>query len=133
MFIDDFVPIQRSLLVANAWLLSHGAELAHEAATVAAPPSAITLGVPRTRLDTLVIPLAWSTTAPAAFRHLEGDLVTAGLGPDRTHLRLSASCELAVEPPGRRAQEAAALRAAEQHVRSFLAHLAGALEVRSAD
>jgi hypothetical protein len=128
MFIDDFVPVPRSLLATNAWLLSHGANLAREAASRAVSASEVSLGPFRSRGDALVIPLTWSGPVAAAFRQIAGDLETAALAPEMTHLRLSATCDLAVEPPGRRAQELAAGRTTEQSVRAFLAHLAQAVE-----
>ena len=71
-----------------------------------------------------MIPLTWNGPVDSAFRQIAGDLETAWVAPALTHLRLSASCDLAVEPPGRRTQERTALRTAEQSVRAFLAHLA---------
>jgi hypothetical protein len=133
VFIDDYVPIQRSVLVANAWLLSHGSELAGQAAEASTALSAITLGVPRQRIDSLVIPIEWSAVGPTSFRRIDGDLETARLDPATTHLRLSASCQLAIAAPGSRSQEADAQRATEHHVRAFLAALANALETCSGD
>jgi hypothetical protein len=133
VFIDDYVPVQRSLLVANAWLLSHGPEIALRAAVDSADGSAFTLGLPRMRLDTLVIPFEWCTDGATSFRRIDGDLATAELGPGTTHLRLSASCDLAVAPPGSRSQQEDAQRATELRVRTFLAALARALEEHSRD
>ena len=131
VFIDDFVPVPRSLVMTNACLISHGHEIARAAAATALAPSDLSLGLPRTRVDALVIPLMWSSPVSAPFRQMAGDLETARLGPTTTHLRLSASCDLAVPAPGRRPQELAAMRSAEQVVRAFLAHMAGGLEQRA--
>ena len=95
---------------------------------IAVSASEIALGPVRSRDDALVIPLTWSGPVAAAFHQIAGDLETAALARDVTHLRLSATCDLAVEPPGRRAQELAAARTTEQAVRAFLAHLACAVE-----
>ncbi len=97
------------------------------------PPSALSasevvLGPARSRGDALVIPITWSGPVAPGFRLIAGDLETAALAPDVTHLRLSATCDLAVDPPGRRAQELAAARSTEQSVRAFLAHLAQGVE-----
>ncbi len=131
MFIDDFVPVPRSQLSTNAWLLSHGADLAREAAARAVSASEVALGPARSRGDALVIPLTWSGPVAAAFRQIAGDLETAALAPHVTHLRLSASCDLTVAPPGLRAQELSAARTTKQSVRAFLAHLAQAVEHRA--
>ncbi|MGZ4675896.1 MAG: hypothetical protein ACXVJ7_12830 [Acidimicrobiia bacterium] len=130
MFIDDFVKIRRNVLIANAWLISHGHEIAREAV----PPFAggsVTLGDPRTRSDVLVLPVTWYGSPDAPFAVLEGDLQTARLDESTTHLALIGSCDIRVEPPGRRAQERAAQRAAEHAIREFLGRLAQQLEVRS--
>ena len=131
MFIDDFVPVARDLVVTNAWLLSEGVEIARAAADATLATEAVALGPPRTRSDELVLPLVWTTAPRAPFVALHGDLQTAGLDIGVTYLSLSASCDLAVDPPGRRGQEFAARRAAEQSVRTFLQRFGAELEHRS--
>ena len=131
MFIDDFVPVASSLLIANACLLSHGDDIAREAALDIVPHASLMLGPARARSDSLVVPLVWSTSGRTPFVELQGDLQTGRLGPESTHLSLSASCQLAVDSPGHRSQEAAARRAAEQSVRAFLERVGEALERRS--
>ncbi len=133
MFIEDFVPVRLSLVVANAWLLSDGSVLAGLAAAAGADQSDITLGPARRRSEALVIPFEWSALGTVPFRRLEGDLATTELGPTTTHLQLSGSCQLCVTPPGTRRQEGAAQRETELRVRAFLAALADALEHPSRD
>lgn len=128
MFIEDFVAVRRNVLITNAWLISHGEELIRSAAPAA---SGLELGAPRTRADVLVLPLNLGGGRPGPFTDFQGDLETARLAPEVTHLSLSGSCGIHVEPPGRRPQEHAAQRAAEQAIREFLGRLAEALERRS--
>ncbi|MBK5287199.1 MAG: hypothetical protein JJE46_01910 [Acidimicrobiia bacterium] len=132
MFIDDFVSVERSILVTNSWLVSHGQEIARAAARATAPTDSLLLGPPRTRTDTLVVPISWSPRPPSSLAELQGDLLTSPLDERSTHLGLSASCLIPVEPPGRREQEFAARRNAEHSVRTFLGCLAHELEQRSA-
>jgi hypothetical protein len=131
VFIDDFVPVSSSLLVANACLLSHGADIARGAAEQIVSTASVSLGPARTRAESLVVPLIWSTGAREPFVELQGDLQTERMGPTSTHLRLSASCQIAVDPPGHRAQESAARRIAEQSVRAFLQRVGASLEHHS--
>ena len=131
VMIYDFVSVERSLLVTNAWLISHGPELTRAAAYDTTSTESFIFGPPRTRADALVVPVVWSVPSSGPFTELQGDLQTARLGPETTHLSLSATCHLEVEPPGRRAQEMAAQRVAEQSVRTFLGSVASALELRS--
>ena len=133
MFIDDFVPVARNIVVANAWLISHGDEIASVAAHATAPTEVVQLGPPRTRLDSLVVPIVWSLRSPSPLTDLQGDLQTSPLDPRSTHLSLTASCHIPIALPGRRAQELAARRTAENSVLAFLGRLAGELEGRSAD
>ncbi len=127
MFIEDFVAVRRNVLITNAWLISHGEELIRSAA----PAAGLALGSPRTRADVLVLPLTLDGGPPSPFTDFQGDLETARLAPEVTHLSLSGSCDIHVEPPGRRPQEHAAQRAAEQAIREFLGRLAELLETRS--
>lgn len=131
MLIDDFVPVASSLLIANACLIAHGDAIARDAARHIVPHTSLVLGPPRARPDSLVVPIVWSTRGRAPFVELQGDLHTERLGPESTHLGLSASCQLVVDAPGHRAQETAARRAAEQSVRAFLEGVGAALEDRS--
>ena len=128
MFIEDFVAVRRNVLITNAWLISHGEELIRAAAPVA---TGWELGTPRTRADVLVLPLNLNAARPSPFTDFQGDLQTARLEPEVTHLSLSGSCDIHVEPPGRRPQEHAAQRVAEQAIREFLGRLAVLLEARS--
>jgi len=127
MFIDDFVPIQRNVVITNAWLISHGHELTQLAAISTSDPIP-TLGDPRTRADVLVVPLVWPASSNGGFTDLQGDLQTARLDAVTTHLSLVGACDIRVEPPGRRAQEFAARRTAERAIREFLARLAHHIE-----
>lgn len=131
MFVDDFVEVRRNVVVANAWLISHGHELARLAAISPSDPIPL-LGEPRTRADVLVVPFAWPGSDDGRFTDLQGDLQTARLGPETTHLSLVGSCDIHVDPPGRRPQEQAARRTAERAIREFLARLAHHIETRSA-
>jgi hypothetical protein len=132
MFLDDFVPIERSLVVANGWLISHRAELAEEAADLARRDgSEIVLGAPRTRPDSVVFPFRWLASGTSPFHLLEGDLATGALGSDVTHLRLSATCDLAVPRPGRRSEQQETERRTERDVRRFLVELAAVVERRT--
>jgi hypothetical protein len=130
MFIDDFVSVASDILVANAWLLSHGAEIAREAADATVTTQSFIFGPPRSRSEALVVPIAWTAAPRAAFVELQGDLETSRLDGRTTHLGLSASCDLAVDAPGLRNQGLAAQRAAEQSVREFLEHVGVELERR---
>lgn len=128
---DDFVEVRRNVVVANAWLISHGHELARLAAISPSDPIPL-LGEPRTRADVLVVPFAWPGSDDGHFSDLQGDLQTAKLDTETTHLSLVGSCDIHVEPPGRRPQEQAARRTAERAIREFLARLAHHIETRSA-
>lgn len=130
MFIDDFVSVASDILVANAWLLSHGAEIAREAADATVTTQSFIFGPPRSRSEALVVPITWTAAPRAAFVELQGDLETTRLDGATTHLGLNASCDLAVDAPGLRGQGLAAQRAAEQSVREFLEHVGGELERR---
>lgn len=130
MFIDDFVPVASDIFVANAWLLSHGAEIVRAAADATVTTESFMVGPPRARSDALVVPIIWTAAPRAAFVQLQGDLETTRLNHSSTHLGLSASCDLAVDAPGLRGQGLAAQRAAEQSVRSFLEHVGTELEQR---
>ena len=130
MFIDDFVPVASDIFVANAWLLSHGAEIVRAAADATVTTQSFIFGPPRSRSEALVVPIAWTAAPRAAFVQLQGDLETTRLNRSSTHLGLSASCDLAVDAPGLRGQGLAAQRAAEQSVRSFLEHVGTELEQR---
>lgn len=130
MFIDDFVPVASDILVANAWLLSHGAEIARAAADATVATRSFTFGPARSRPEALVVPIHWTAAPPAAFLELQGDLQTTCLDGAITHLSLSASCDLSVGTPGLRGQGLAAERAAEQSVRAFLEHVGGELAAR---
>jgi hypothetical protein len=130
VFFDDFVPVRRNVVVANAWLISHGRELAQLAALATSDPLPL-LGEPRTRADVLVLPFAWRGSPRGGFVDLEGDLQTARLDETTTHLSLIGSCDIRVDPPGRRPQEQAARRAAERAIREFLGRLAHQIELRS--
>ena len=130
MFIDDFVPVASDIRVANAFLLTHGAEIARAAAEATITTQSFTFGPPRSRRDALVVPIIWTAAPRAAFVELQGDLETTRLDGGATHLGLSASCDLAVDAPGLRGQGLAAQRAAEQSVRSFLEHVGDELELR---
>ncbi len=132
MFIDDFVSVGCNILVSNAWLRAHGNEIARAAAHATAPTDAVSLGPPRVRTDSLVVPIIWWPRPPSALTELQGDLATSPIDDSSTHLSLSASCLVPVEQPGRRDQELAARRIAEQSVRTFLGRLAGEMETRSA-
>lgn len=132
MLIDDFVPVAATVATTNAWLLACGADIARSAAHATAPTDTVNVGPIRTRSESLVMPILWAPRGPNALRELQGDLQTSPLDPTSTHLSLSASCVVAVEPLGRRIQEQSARRAAEQSVRRFLGRLAGELEFRSA-
>ncbi len=131
MFVDDFVEVRRNVVIANAWLISHGHELARLAAISPSDPMPM-LGAPRTRADVLVVPFTWPGSGEGRFSDLRGDLQTAELDPGSTHLSLVGSCDIRVEPPGRRPQEQAARRIAERAIREFLARLAHHIETRSA-
>jgi hypothetical protein len=131
MFIDDFVPVHRNVVVANAWLISHGRELAQLAAIPTSDPFP-QLGEPRTRADVLVVPFSWPRSSIGQFSDLQGDLQSARLDEDTTHLSLVGNCKIHVEPPGRRAQELAARRTAERAIREFLARLSRHIEIRAA-
>lgn len=130
MFVDDFVEVRRNVVIANAWLISHGHELARLAAVSPADPIPM-LGEPRTRADVLVVPLTWPGSDEGRFSDLRGDLQTAELDRQTTHLSIVGSCDIRVEPPGRRPQEQAARRTAERAIREFLARLAHHIETRS--
>ena len=131
MFIDDFVPVASDILVANAWLLSHGAEIARTAADATTTTESFTFGPARSRSDALVVPIIWIAAPRATFVEIQGDLETTRLDGATTHLGLSASCDLAVGAPGLRGQSLAAQRAAERSVRAFLEHVGVELEQRA--
>lgn len=130
MFVDDFVEVRRNVVIANAWLISHGAELARLAAISPSDPIPL-LGEPRTRSDVLVVPFHWPGSREGRFSDLQGDLQTAKLDTETTHLSIVGSCAIHVEPPGRRPQEQAARRTAERAIREFLGRLARHIESRS--
>ena len=131
MLIEDFVPISRSVRITNALLRAHGPEIARAAARAAVPTESLTLGPPRTRADSLVVPIMWSPQRPSAFEDLQGDLQTSPLDELLTHLALVASCHILADALGRRALYRDAERAAQRFVRAFLTHLATELEHRS--
>lgn len=131
MFIDDFVPIQCGVLMANAWLIAHGGELTERAAIAVLAQSVVAIGTPRTRADSLVVPIDWSTKTRLPFSTITGELETGPLGSDTTHLRLCATCDLTVAAPGRRTQNRTAARTTEQVVRTFLAGIAADVEHRA--
>jgi len=131
MLVEDFVPISRSVWITNASLMAHGTEIARAAARAATPTDALTLGPPRHRIDSLVVPVMWSPRAPGAFDDLQGDLQTSPLGEVSTHLALTASCHIAADALGRRALYRDAERVAHRSVRAFLTHLATEIERRT--
>lgn len=130
MFIDDFVPVASDIIVANAFLLSHGAEISRAAAEATVTTLSFTFGPPRARSEALVVPILWTAAPRATFLELQGDLQTTCLDGGGTHLSLSASCDLPVGTPGLRDQGLAAQRAAERSVRAFLEHVGGELTAR---
>lgn len=131
MLIEDFVPISRSVWITNASLMAHGTEIARAAAHAAAPTDALAIGPPRTRVDSLVVPITWSPRPPSALEDLQGDLQTSPLDGLSTHLALIASCHIPADELGRRALYQDAERAAHRFVRTFLTHLARELEHRT--
>ena len=131
MLIEDFVPISRSVWITNALLRAHGTEIARAAARAAVPTESLTLGPPRTRADSLVVPITWSPQRPSAFEDLQGDLQTSPLDELSTHLALIASCHIPADALGHRALSRDAERAAHRFVRAFLTHLATELEHRT--
>lgn len=131
MLIEDFVPISRSVWITNASLMAHGTEIARAAAQAAAPTDALALGPPRTRVDSLLLPIRWSPRPPSALEDLQGDLQTSPLDSVSTHLALIASCHVPVDELGRRDLYRDAERAAHRFVRTFLIHLAAELEDRT--
>jgi hypothetical protein len=131
MFVDDFVEVRRNVVIANAWLISHGSELTRLAAISPSDPIP-RLGEPRTRADVLVLPFHWPGSDDGRFSDLQGDLQTAKLDAGTTHLSIVGSCAIHVEAPGRRPQEQAARRTAERAIREFLGRLAHHIETRSA-
>ena len=132
MLIEDFVPICRSVWTTNASLMAHGTQIVRAAAQATVPTDVLTLGPPRTRIDSLVIPLMWSPRPPSAFDDLQGDIQTSPLDELSTHLALIASCHIPADELGRRALDLDAERAAHRFVRTFLNHLAAELELRIA-
>lgn len=131
MLIEDFVPISRSAWITNASLMTHGVDIARAAADATARTNSLTLGPPRTRVDSLVMPITWSPRPPSALADLHGDLQTSPLDDGSTHLALVASCRIPTDDLGRRALYLDAERAAHRFVRTFLNHLATELERRS--
>ncbi len=132
MLIEDFVPISRSVWITNASLMADGNEIARAAARAAVPTEALTLGLPRSRVDSLVVPIMWSPRPPSAFADLQGDLQTSPLDDLSTHLALTASCHIAADELGRRALYLDAERAAHRFVRAFLTRLATEIEQKTA-
>jgi len=130
MFFEDFVAVQRSVVIANAWLLAH----ADEVSRVAAPgPGPVVVGPPRERHDGLVLPFTWAKHSGGAFSDLDADILTAGLNDSTTHLGLVGTCAIHVTPPGRRSQERAAELMAEHAIREFLAGLAETIETAAGE
>lgn len=131
MLVEDFVPIGRSVWTTNASLMAHGTQIVRVAARATVPTDVLTLGPPRTRVDSLVVPIMWSPRPPSAFNDLQGDLQTSPLDELSTHLALTASCHIAADALGRRALYLDAERAAHRSVRAFLTRLATELEHRT--
>lgn len=132
MFIDDFVSVAVGVSSTNAWLIARGEEITRAAAQATTPTVTVVVGPVRTRSDCLVIPILWSPESPSPLQELQGDLQTSPLNESATHLSLSASCRVPIDPLGRRTHALAARRRAEQSVRQFLGCIACELERRSA-
>ncbi len=131
MLVEDFVPISRSVWATNASLMAHGTEIARAAAQATVPTAVLALGPPRTRIDSLVVPIMWSPRPPGAFDDLQGDIQTSSLDEFSTHLALIASCHIPADELGRRALYRDAERVAHRSVRAFLTHLATEIEQRT--
>ncbi len=94
--------------------------------TLALPPIALlALGELRQSVESARLPLSWGP--PPAW--LEGDLEASPIGARRTQLSVSAHAALPVGILGRHRDELLFARVCEAGVRSFLARVAGTLEL----
>lgn len=90
---------------------------------------ALDLGEPYERQDLFVVPLRWSATGtPGLFPYMEADLECAPFGPNVTQITLRGRYEPPLGTIGRGIDRLLLHRVAEASVRSFLRHVAMALE-----
>lgn len=145
MFIYDFVAVPLGFADASQALLTEdhhlrlAAERAYESAAAlasnagvtgrgASGPARLAVGLARHRDDTLVVPIHWAGTgAVGVFAALEGDLLLAPFGPNRSHLSLSALSHDDPGLPGSRRDARVVQRATEAGVRTFLVAVGAAL------
>lgn len=147
MFVHDFLQVRRPYpdvlgrLAADTTWLRVSARAAHLEAlelhraevvgaegldALALPPTPLlTLGELREGVDSARLPLSWGPQ-PA---WLDGDLEASPIGARRTQLSVSARAALPVGVLGRRRDELLFARVCEAGVRSFLARVAGTLEL----
>lgn len=148
MFVEDFTDVDlpfaevgRRLAGEPAGWLGPCAERAEEAGadlvvrigpgglpTAARQRVRVQTGTPRTREDSIVVPVAWRTMRlQALFPSLEGDLEAAPLGDDRCRLTLSGQYSPPLGAVGASLDRRLLHRVAASTVRSFLGEVAQAL------
>ncbi len=88
----------------------------------------VSVGLPISRSDVIVVPLEWqATTAPGLFPVLSADLEIASLGEHMTQLTLHGRYDPPLGAVGRRMDRLLMHRIAEATVRGFLSRLADGL------
>lgn len=89
----------------------------------------MTVGPPRHRGDTVVLPIHWEATGPSAlFPVLDADLEFAPIGPDQTQLNLWGTYDPPFDGVGTRLDRLVFHRVAEATVRAFLARIGASVE-----